>query len=230
MISYVYIASIAMALDLDEYGMGSQTPSIILDTLVNVKRPDFDANVFEYKNDDSMDNENVVDSMIPDITKPTNPVLNYYLNKRVYRGMQPQATLSQQIKNGNIPDYHPTGACMHFNLCASWADIFTPCTIVDPDHLKTHFCLACFSKGHGMMQCNIIRSQLKPCSPTNDWRTKDYTSESVVLRGPGAGNGGFAGRPKKQKGKKQRLSKKDRELLKKAKKEESDKRTKKDES
>ena len=223
MVPHTYLASIAMALDLDEYGMGSQTPSIILDTLVNVKRPDFDSNVFEYKSDDLMDNdENMAKTMIPDITKPTNPVLNYYLNKRVYRGMQPQATLSQQIKNGNIPDYHPTGACMHFNLHASWADIFTPCSITDPDHLKTHFCVACFSKTHAMMQCNVIRSQLKPCSPANDWRTKDYTSESVVLRGPGGGNSGNGGRPRKQKNKKQKLSKKDRDLLKKAKKAEAE--------
>ena len=213
-------ANIAFALDLDEFGMGSNIPSLIEDTMHSIKRPEFDLSIFNMiEIDESNNNPNEKKKFTPDTSKPARkPVLHYYMNKRGHRGLQPQQTMYQRLFSNNIPDFGSKGECMLFNLHAEWSNIFPKCEINDVDHIKTHFCTLCDNKKHGLMKCVFIRASLKPCTPLNDWRNRNYSNENVVLFKPKNIE------RKDGKKRKPRLSKKEREILNKAKKAEKEKR------
>lgn len=208
-------ANIAFALDLDEFGMGSNIPSLIKDTMHSIKRPEFDLNIFSLVESSEASNIANEKKLIPDTSKPAKkPVLHYYMNKRGHRGLQPQQTMYQRLFSNNIPDFGNKGECMLFNLHTEWSNIFSKCEITDADHVKTHFCTLCDNKKHGLMKCVFVRASLRPCAPLNDWKSKDYSQENVILFPPKVNDK----KKGNKKGKKPMLSRKDRELLKKAKK------------
>ena len=206
-------ASIAMGLDLDEFGMGSNIPSLIKDTMHSIKRPEFDLSIFDMKESKESDNmSNDTKKFTPDTSKPARkPVLHYYMNKRGHRGLQPQQTLHQKLFSNNIPDFGGKGECMLFNLHAEWSNLFPKCCISDANHLKTHFCTLCDNKKHGLMKCTFVRASLKPCAPLNDWRSKDYSNENVILYKPKDKDR----KDNNSKRRKPRLTKREREILKK---------------
>ena len=220
-------ANIAFALDLDEFGMGSNIPSLIEDTMHTIKRPEFDLSIFDLiESNESSNDQNGEKKLCPDTSKPPKkPVLHYYMNQRGHRGLQPQQTMYQRLFSNNIPDFGSKGECMLFNLHASWSNIFPKCEIVDEDHLKTHFCTLCDSKKHGLMTCVFVRASLRPCAPLNDWKSKDYSNEKVSLYKPKSQENQRRGEKKKGN---TRLSKRDRELLKKARQADKEKKKKND--
>lgn len=178
--------TVAIGLDLDEKGMGSEIPSLVWNTMITIKRPEFNLNEFELKekglNNANNNNSSSKKEYIPNYDKPLKPILRYYNGLRGHASMQPQQSMCHKLLGNNIPDFFDGGECVLFNLHASWSTLYPKCEITDPDHLKTHICRLCQLNTHGLMNCLFIRSSLKPCTLQNDWRMKDYAKENVILR------------------------------------------------
>ena len=160
---------LSMLIDLDEFGIGSLQSKQINRLLAEILNPTFSCQNLTPKSSvlsemkEQLMKHPITHDLIQHCNAPLFPIFNEYKKYRNGSNSSLSATQPpyQRVKNGaGVPQYHSSGACLHYNLYLVHAKNRPPCGITSKPHKKTHFCVLCKDPNHPLMLCPWIRGTL----------------------------------------------------------------------